>query len=129
MKGQLSIEFMLVLAAMLGFISVFAAAYNELEDSSLLALDVKSAKRFSASLEDASQNLLLFGEGSSRGLRCSAIFPWHISDSGVGLFLVVEGEGKNVSVRLPENIVFEKKLFRGKGTCTLTKSSFSLVLN
>ncbi|MCR4335705.1 MAG: hypothetical protein NUV57_04160 [archaeon] len=128
-NGQLSIEFLLLLTAILAFLSVFTSAFSELEESSLYAIDVQNAKRFVNELNNSSKTLSLLGEGSQKQFSYKIINEWELKDSPVAL-IVHSNSGKNISLQLPENIMLESsKNFKENLIVVLKKENGKLILN
>lgn len=110
MKGQISIEFLLVFCAVLSFLAIFASAFSEIEDSSLFALDVQSAKRFSADLSNASEKLSYFGDKTSIEFHYKIFNEWNLSNQHL---IVRDSNSKTFEMPLPQNFVFEENSFSG----------------
>jgi len=130
-KAQLSIEFLLVLTAMLGFISVFAGAFAELENSSLFVLDARNAKRFAVDIEQASKTLMLLGDGSEKHFEYKILNEWEITSSGGKPVVIVSSlDGREISISLPENLVLQgvERTFVGEISVSLKKSEGRLIL-
>src|SRR3989344_1458218 len=125
MKGQISIEFLLVFCAVLSFLAIFASAFSEIENSSRFALDVQSAKRFSADLSNASEKLSFFCDKTSIEFRYKIFNEWELSEQS----LFVRADSKTFEIPIPENIIFEESSFFGKVVFTLEKIDGKLFLS
>lgn len=130
MKGQVSIEFLLVFVAMLAFISVFVGAFSTLHESSLLSLDIQNAKRFVKELDNSSKTLLLLGDGSNKKFSYTILTSWELKEIENNNFLIIDSNGKDVQLELPKNIKLKNQnSFSKKFRVTLTKTSDELILD
>ena len=130
MRGQVSIEFLLVFVAMLAFISVFVGAFSTLQESSLLSLDIQNAKRFVKELDNSSKTLSLLGEGSSKKFSYTILNSWELKEIENNNFLIIDSQERNVQLKLPKNIKLKNQnSFSKKFRVTLTKTSDELILD
>lgn len=130
MKGQVSIEFLLVFVAMLAFISVFVGAFSTLHESSLLSLDIQNAKRFVKELDNSSKTLLLLGDGSNKKFSYTILTSWELKEIENNNFLIIDSKEKDVQLELPKNIKLKNQnSFSKKFRVTLTKTSDELILD
>ena len=130
MRGQVSIEFLLVFVAMLAFISVFVGAFSTLQESSLLSLDIQNAKRFVKELDNSSKTLSLLGEGSSKKFIYTILNSWELKEIENNNFLIIDSKERNVQLKLPKNIKLKNQnSFSKKFRVTLTKTSDKLILD
>tara|TARA_Y100000310_G_C20702563_1_gene831297 strand:+ start:9429 stop:9824 length:396 start_codon:yes stop_codon:yes gene_type:complete len=128
-KGQLSIEFLLLLVAVLAFLSVFTSAFSDLEQSSLFAIDVQNAKRFVNELNNSAKTLSLLGEGSEKYFSYKIITEWELSNSPAVLTIYSES-GKNISLQISESIFLKSsKKFKNKLNLVLRKENGKLILD
>jgi len=65
MKGQVSIEFLMLCAAVLAFITFSVSAISLTETTAQEALQKQYAKNLSIEIERAAKKLVFFGEGSA----------------------------------------------------------------
>ena len=130
MKAQVSIEFLLVFAAMLAFISVFVGAFSTLQESSLLSLDIQNAKRFVKELDNSSKTLSLLGEGSNKKFSYTILNSWELREIENNNFLIIDNKERDVQLELPKSIKLKNQnSFSKKFRVTLTKTSEGLILD
>ena len=91
-RGQLSLEFLLLVAAFFSFLLLMLPAIRDVLQLGSLGVDVKAAELFAHRAKDASQRLLAFGEGSTEEIGALASHEWGLSSQG-GRLMVEIGEG------------------------------------
>jgi len=94
--GQLSIEYLLIAAAVLSLLAVLAVSFNSVLFSGLFVLDVQNAKTFLFDLQKKSESLSFYGEGSFASTQISFFNEWRIYSSEG--FLLVEVSSKRLGV-------------------------------
>lgn len=131
MRGQVSIEFLLVFVAMLAFISVFVGAFSTLQESSLFSLDIQNAKRFVNELDNSSKTLSLLGNGSNKKFSYTILNFWDLKEIENNNFLIIKNEaGKSIQLQLSKNIKLKNpSSFSKKFKVTLTKTNEGLILD
>ncbi len=128
-SGQISIEFLLLLCALIVFFSVFISAIPGLKDYSFFAIDVKNAVSFSSELSNESEFLLLVGEGSESEIKVNILTNWIFEKNSSGNFLKVKMGEKEKSISLPDlEIKLKNNFYSGKNIFVLTRTSKGLVL-
>jgi len=129
-KGQLSIEFLMITAAVISFLLVFVSGFAGLQEAALLTLDVQNAKRFVNELEVESKTLSLMGEGSQKTFSYKIIHEWTFQETPETELIVTANSGKKVSIKLPENISLQlsKKTFEKDFSARLIKYNESILL-
>ncbi|HLC78880.1 MAG TPA: hypothetical protein VJG83_00480 [archaeon] len=123
MKGQISIEFLVLLAAFISFLSVFVGYFSELENASFFVLDVANAKGFISNIGSGVSALKLFGEGSEMEISALAQSEWEIIQKADMSYLRIYKKGKSVEVPIEYEIYFDKKKFSGKFSVILKKKN------
>ncbi|HLC92175.1 MAG TPA: hypothetical protein VJH23_00545 [archaeon] len=118
-KGQASLEFMILLAALLGFLSVSVSAFSGLHDSAIAAIDAQNAKAFANNITSKAALLTSLGDSSSQSVSSDIFGEWEISGlsvnaSGGCRISVHAAPERIVSFPLPENVA-----------CNLSKSTFT----
>ena len=129
--GQSSIEFMLLLAVLLGFLSVSVSAFSNLQKGAIYALDAQNARAFANAVQGKSELLMHLGDGSEQFVSSSILGKWSVESDGKNCaILLSEGDavkkinlGENISCEL-EGGVFHKKisvrLIKNQGEISLT---------
>ncbi|MFH1391719.1 MAG: hypothetical protein ABIH20_05395 [Candidatus Diapherotrites archaeon] len=127
--GQLSVEFLLLLTAVLAFLSVFISAFSYLEQSSLYAIDVQNARRFVNELNNSAKTLSLLGDGSEKHFSYRVITTWELSNSPA-ILTVYSNSGKDISLQIPEGIFLKSpKKFKDELNIVLRKENGKLILD
>lgn len=130
-RGQASLEFIFLLAALLAFLSVFVAFYSGLEENARSALDLQAAKSFVSEAENGSRLLNLMGEGSEKKFGYRILNEWRLSKSGGGWsLLVLFPSGKEASVPFPVEVSQEMdgRFFSETASFVLRKTGGKVVL-
>ena len=66
MRGQISLEYMIVLSALFSVILVFMPMISETYDAGLFAVDVLNAKQFSNDFSNSLSELNFFSDGARK---------------------------------------------------------------
>ncbi len=127
-KAQVSIEFILLLAASLAFISGIAAALSSLNDSALLAIDAQGAKSLSSEISSSARTLSLLGNGSEKKLPYSALGNWRISQNAGKAYVLVGNGAGNVEIELHGIVVAGGMELKRKGFLVLRKEGGKILL-
>jgi len=77
-KGQLSLEYMIVLAAFLALLGMLAPFLVQTQALAQLSLDKKTAQVFLAEIKGKTDQLKLMGDGSNFTIRVRPINSWII---------------------------------------------------
>lgn len=77
-KAQVSLEYLLLLAALLSVFSVFLISAGNLYQLGLFAVDTRNAQVFSDQLENQIDLLGLLSDGSKKELPASPVSEWEI---------------------------------------------------
>ena len=89
-RGQVSLEYLLVLAAALSITLFLLAPLKAAYHASIFALDTKNASSFLNQLESSAEQLCILGEGTTRTLRAEPMTKWHLENNGNGISLTLE---------------------------------------
>jgi len=130
-KAQVSIEFLLVFVALLGFVSVFSHFFSELQEAAKFGLDLKNAQRFVSDVKSFSETLEFLGEGSGKSFSYKVMNSWSFSGGPGNCILVVSTErGNSSELRLPESVSCEPRgPFTEELSLSLKKTGSGLVLS
>lgn len=126
-KGQLSLEYMILLAAFFSALLIFMPLLINIQSLGIFAEDVKSAELFLSNIKNSADALLLFGNGSKKSLESPILTSWTISSSQNKLFLKVKSteppKEKLLEIELNEPISIEEKTFENSISLVLQKES------
>jgi len=90
-KGQLSLEYLILLAAALSAFALLLPLLNQTYETGLFALDCANAKSFANCLHQSSEELSMQADGSIKTLEASPVGEWVFSSMGKHLLLEVQG--------------------------------------
>ncbi|HIH10489.1 MAG TPA: hypothetical protein HA254_07535 [Candidatus Diapherotrites archaeon] len=126
--GQVSIEYLLVLAAALSFLSFSLWALSAVHGDINEATDLLNAKRLANDLNYRSSSMGVMGDYSSQSFEAVALHGWQFQSEGGRNFIKISP--KNIPVSIPPGIElrFSKKAFLGKFRLLLRKINGRLVL-
>lgn len=130
-SGQLSLEYLLLLAAVLCVFALLLPLLNNVFQLCLFGLDSVNAKRFSAELQENVSQMSFQADGAAAIIEASPMLPWEISSDGNTLSVSVQGmdgNEKSFSVSFPNEIKFSGALLEGKKSFFLRKSSGKILL-
>lgn len=128
-RGQVSLEFVMVLSAALSFIAVSFALYSELESLSLFSLDVQNAKSFVNALENQTALLQIAGDGSSKTIRARVLGEWFFSSENGKKVLAINTRGKSAAMNLPLNAQgFPRSVFHNNIELRLVKRGTKILV-
>ena len=91
-RGQLSIEYLLLSAALLAVFAIVLSAAAALFQSALFAVDAKNAVLFSNELEKNIDYLGLLSSGSQIEMDAKPMSEWHIFFSSGRIFVQAENK-------------------------------------
>ncbi len=114
-RAQLSLEYMLLLAAFFSAIMVFMPVIAGLHANAVFASDVHNAQNFMGGLESASGKMLILGSGSQIALNAQVLTSWELSISGTKALLTIKsgniGKNKTIEAELAAPLELGKKTF------------------
>jgi len=128
-NGQLSLEYLLLLLAVL---AVFAALLPLLDQTfkvSLFGLDSVNAKYFQHSLQHSVNEMNFQADGSKTILEAKPLGQWIVSSSGKILSIKVQGPEteKLFEVFFPNNLTIENKVISDNSFFYLSKDSGKII--
>ena len=118
-RCQITIESLLLFAAMLAMLSVSFAIYSELESKSRLAIDLESARHFAAQVKNAEAELNAMGDGAMYEVRASR---WAMPVLGNSFIQVDCGKEKSIVKLLGADGIPSGTELTGKFSIMLVKS-------
>ncbi len=92
MKGQLSIEYILLLAVSLAILCILFASYSYLYKAGVYANDVLNAKNFSISFSSFCQTSSLAGDGTKTELLANVLENWVIRNKDKKVLIIVKSK-------------------------------------
>ena len=130
-SAQLSLEYLLLLAAVLGLFAVLLPLLNNVYSTSLFALDSLNAKRFCLSLQEAIEEMSFQADGSVNSIEARPLSQWNLSSSGKQLLVAVQGPNlveKKFSVSFPNQVKISPISINSKTGFLLKKHSAKILL-
>jgi len=109
-NGQLSLEYLLLLAAVLGIFSLLLPLLNNVFAASLFGLDSVNAKRFSQQLQQAVEETSFQADGAATLIEAEPLGKWRLFSEKETLFILVSGPSqreKGFEVVFPNPVVLE----------------------
>ena len=130
--GQLSIEYLLLLLALLAVFAALLPLVDQTYKAGLFGLDCVNAKRFTQQLQSHVEEMSFQADGSLALIEVQPLEQWRISPSGKTLALNVLGPGgreKRFAVGFPNELMPTGiVLLDGKATFALRKASGKIFL-
>jgi len=107
--GQVSLEYLLLLLAVLAIFAALLPLLNSVYGLSLFALDSVNAKHFAFSLENAATEVSFQADGASRSVEARPLSSWRFSSSGNTVEILVHGPSgeKSFTVIFPNELAPE----------------------
>ncbi len=100
-RGQVSLEYLLVLIGALAFLSASFHFFSSLEEDSRFWMDVLSAKGFASHVQQQGRALSLMGDGSAAALETKILGEWRImADGNFAELRVFGANGRAFSISL-----------------------------
>ena len=131
-QGQASLEYLMLLAAVLCFFSALAPLLQNSYALSLYSIDVNNARHFSERLQLKVDEMRLFANGSSSRLMAKPIEEWQLTAKGNSLFISVRSTTlqaeKSFGVEFPNNIVFNDAAITEETAFLLVKTGNSVLI-
>ena len=130
-SGQLSLEYLLLLAAVLSIFALLLPLLNNVYELSLFGLDSVNAKRFVLSLQEAIDEMSFQADGAAIYIPARPLTQWELSCSGKQLLLRVQGPGqrqKSFEVGFPNNLAFGSASINSETVFRLKKVSGQILL-
>lgn len=119
--GQLSLEYLLLLAAVLAIFAMLLPLLNSVYATSLFGLDSLNARNFASSLQAAIEEMSFQADGSAILVEARPLSNWIVSLAGERLLVSVQGPEES---KKQFEVLFPNKA----GNYTLSLSSKTLFL-
>jgi hypothetical protein len=81
-KGQLSLEYLLLLAAFFSVLLLFVPLISEIYHVGIFGLDARNAKTAAFSIQQTLNDFSLLADGSSKSFKLKPLLEWRISFKG-----------------------------------------------
>lgn len=110
-KGQLSLEYLVLLAISFSMLAIFISAASNFLDKSEISLEKQKAKHFSETFNQAISELTLFGSGSAKQIQLYNKFQWAIliNSQEISINILAKGqETINVTAKINESADIEE---------------------
>lgn len=129
-KAQLSLEYLLLLAAVLCIFAMLLPLLNNVFQLCLFGLDSVNAKRFSNEMQATVSQMSFQADGAAAIVEANPLLPWKISSASEKLLILVQGKdgNKSFSVSFPNRLEMQDALIEGKKSFFLKKASGKILL-
>ncbi|MCX6798669.1 MAG: hypothetical protein NTW59_01060 [Candidatus Diapherotrites archaeon] len=124
--GQLSLEFLLLLAAVFAVVAVLLPTVQRVHSDALLALDRENAAVFAGRLQHAVDEARFLADGSIASVEAQPFGKWTVRAEGENFFVALEngaGGEKTLGVLLPNSVDFPKIVFSGRKVFVVEKKA------
>jgi len=128
-EGQLSLEYLLLLAVVFSAFAFLLPVLNNVFATNLFGLDSVNAKQFSQNLQQAVEEMSFQADGSTKSFEANPFSHWVISSAEEKLFVSVQGPGREkvFEVSFPNKISVQASL-KTKASFLLKKESGKILL-
>ncbi len=131
-KAQASMEYLLLLAAMLFFFSLLLPLLQKSYALTFFAVDVGNAKNFARELQTKANELSFLSDGSAIALKAKPIESWLIKAEGSELLITVKSSSlqreKVFTAELPNAVFFPETAIEGETVFFLKKEGNTVLL-
>ncbi len=129
-NGQLSLEYLLLLLAVLAVFAALLPLLDQTFKASLFGLDSVNAKYFQNKLQHSVNEMDFQANGSKTILEAEPLGQWIVSSSGKILSIKVQGPEteKSFEVFFPNKLVIESKALSDNTSFFLSKVSGKIIL-
>ncbi len=129
-SGQLSLEYLLLLLAVLAVFAALLPLLDQTFKASLFGLDSVNAKYFQNELQHSVNEMDFQADGSKTILEAKPLGQWIVSSSDKILSIKVQGPGteKKFEVFFPNKLVIENKVLSDNTSFLLSKNSGKIIL-
>jgi len=124
-NGQLSLEYLLLLLAVLAIFAALLPLLDQTFKASLFGLDSVNAKHFQNDLQHSVNEMDFQANGSKTLLEARPFGKWIVSSSGKTLLIKVQGPEteKTFEVFFPNELALESKALSSNAFFSLSKDS------
>jgi len=130
-SGQLSLEYLILLAAALSAFAVLLPLLSQTYDAALFGLDCASARSFANGLQHSIADMSIQADGASKILEASPVGQWRLSSKEKELAIEVQGPGsasKIFHVTFPGRLHFPRTILPRQTKLRLSKSQGRILL-
>ena len=131
-RAQLSLEYLLLLAACFAAFALLLPAAHNVYSSALFALDSKAAGLFAQQMQACVSEMRFLGDGSTMAVSARPLTAWLIQGDNDSLLVSVEaqgGSGRNFRVVFPNKISFNPERLGREKSFILEKRNGLIYLN
>lgn len=111
MRGQLSLEYIILLAAFFSCLLFLIPAINNTIQTAKFGLDVRNAEQFIDDLKLGIERMNVLGEGSSLRLSSNVINHWELKNEEMKLILIVESSELGREKKLEREVNADFSIF------------------
>jgi len=128
--GQLSLEYLLLLAAAFAVFALLLPLLNSVFEASVFGLDSVNANRFSNSLQNLVDEMGFQADGSISLIKANPMQTWNFYSVDNNLVIEVEGDNvqKKFEVAFPNKLFFKPVSFSEKKFFSLKKQHGKILL-
>lgn len=127
MKAQVSIEYLLLLAAFFSFLLLIVPSMGGVYNAGIFGLDARNARSFLNSFESSVKRLSLFGDGSEEIVSAKILTLWRVYSDGEKIFVFVESselaKSKELSAELSLPVKLNARDYTGEINILLRKQN------
>ncbi|MFH1235184.1 MAG: class III signal peptide-containing protein [Candidatus Diapherotrites archaeon] len=132
-KGQLSLEFLLIMAGFVLALAVFAPIALKSAKAALFALEVQRAQDFLSEFKSSASVVSFLADGTVKEVKANALKEWLFEAGNGTAKITVESEAlgrkKTLSEKIPACVPEFSKKINGKTALRLEKSGGSVLLS
>jgi len=120
-KAQLSLEYLLLIAALLAATAIILPSITAFHNNAMLAIEAGKAKAFIEKIKSEGEKLMVFEEGSSSEISAFPSLEWRLKASEERIEVRVESKalGKEKVFERRANAIFEDFEAEGKEKISL----------
>ncbi|MBI5553321.1 MAG: hypothetical protein HY917_01125 [Candidatus Diapherotrites archaeon] len=101
--GQISIEFLLILAASAGMLTAFLLGTQQILQAAQWTQEIQSARQFMQEIKESTHSLSALGESSTQTIQGSHHGEWEMEarENSLALSVRFKGKEKNFTIQAP----------------------------
>lgn len=130
-RGQLSLEYLLVIASALAVFALLLPLLVQVFQAGVFGLDCVNAGRFSNEMRLAVNEMSFQGSGSVKSIEARPLGEWVVSSEGREFSVLVHGPGgreKAFSISFPNNVFVQRETFSASKAFVLKTESGKVLL-
>ncbi|MCX6802604.1 MAG: class III signal peptide-containing protein [Candidatus Diapherotrites archaeon] len=132
-KGQLSLEFLLIMAGFVLALAVFAPVALKSAKAALFAMEAQRAQAFLSEFSSEARQVSFLGEGTVKEVKANALKEWLFEAGNGTAKITVESEAlgreKTFSEKIPAEVLEFSGKINGKMALRLAKSETVVVVS